>query len=166
MKRRRHREPPTVTRLLTRSSKVDLVDEVDLQRVQENKRSYAWRQLLGGADLDRWLVSPVAHPVSGLKFAFAARVCCHRSVISPPFRRNALATDRLDRVVEVLRPLLRGRAHPPLGVRRQKKEDRSNFSDRLSGPDHLGGTTSRDEEMSRDNSALSSPMSLISFSFC
>src|SRR5689334_16839011 len=99
-----------MTRLLTRSSKVGFVDEVGPSRVQENKRSQAWRQLLGGADLDQRLVSLVAHPVSGLKFAFVARACCHRSVISPPFRRNALATDRLDRVVKVLRPLLRGHA--------------------------------------------------------
>jgi hypothetical protein len=164
VKRRRPREPPkTVTRLLTRSSDVDLVDEVNPSRVQEIRRSYAWRQLLEGADLNQWRESPASRPISGLKFAFAARACCHRSVISPPFPSRCLATDRLDRVVEVQRPLLRGRAHRRLGVTCQKEEDRIKLFGSLvrNGQDNESRT-----KMSRDNSALSSPMSLISFSLC
>ena len=80
-----------VTRLLTRSF-VGLGTGESFARFRKQTQ-YVWVQLLEGAKLDHRAESPVACPLSGLKFAAVSGENPHRSVIVPPFPSRCHATE-------------------------------------------------------------------------
>lgn len=133
-----------MTRLLTRSSDVDLVDAVN-----PSKGPGKQMQLCVASATRRSRSRPVAG-ISGRAPHVGPEICVYRQSVlppishKPPFPSRCLATDRLDRVVEVLRPLPRGPANSTLGVTPQKKEKSDQtFSNQLCTSQECRETTLR-----------------------
>jgi hypothetical protein len=106
--------------------------------------------------------------ISGCAPAIGLEICVCRQRVLPPISHKSPLSIAMPSRQTVLIALLKYQDLCPAGtpIRRsasdvRRKKIGSNFSDHLFGP--LGAATNRDEETSRDNSALSSPMSLISF---